>query len=74
MTLPHIHEFRPTAYRVPDTTGWLSQRFLNKPRRLSAVLASVSNNIPGTDGVIEIPDSGAADFPQRFYRVILLSP
>jgi autotransporter-associated beta strand protein len=34
----------------------------------------VSNNIPGTGSVIQIPDSGTAGVPQRFYRMIILSP
>lgn len=31
--------------------------------------STLTNNIPGTGGIITITDSGAAELPQRFYRV-----
>jgi hypothetical protein len=34
----------------------------------------VSNNIPGTGGTIQIPDSSSGSSPQRFYRVVIQVP
>jgi hypothetical protein len=35
---------------------------------------TVSNNIPGTGGLIQIPDATSGSSAQRFYRTIILSP
>ena len=35
---------------------------------------TVSNNIPGTGGLIQIPDATASTSTQRFYRTVILAP
>ena len=34
----------------------------------------VQQGIPGTGGTIDVPDTGAASQPRRFYRVVVTSP
>jgi hypothetical protein len=34
----------------------------------------VSNNIPGTGGMIQVPDALSGLLQQQFYRIMILSP
>lgn len=51
------------AYRVEWTEG------LSPPS-----WSAVTDNVPGTGSAIVTPDTGVSLRPERFYRVLILSP
>jgi hypothetical protein len=48
-------------YRVDYTTNLVN-----------AVWTTLTNNIPGTNGIVIVTDSGAATLPARYYRATVL--
>ena len=51
------------------TTNGVSYAVEDNSNLVTGSWSTLTNNIPGTGGIVTITDSGAAALPQRFYRV-----